>query len=404
MPVAAGLVLGLAGVAWLVHFHLTTEISQRLVDLAVYRDGGRSVLDGRPLYEHLSRSGLPFTYPPLAALLFVPLAWLPFMTAGVLWTVGELAATAALTWWAFRRLLPRAGRWWPVVLGLLAAAMQWMLPFRDEIKFGQVDALLAVLCLADCVARRPRWPRGLLVGVAAAVKLTPAVFVPYLWLTGRRRAAYVAAGTFAGLSLLPAAVIPHDWWDYWTHRILDSERLRPNAGTSNQSLRGMVLRLHLPDRPGLLLWVASVLVIAYVGYRRAAAASRAGDETAGVAITGLLAVLLSPVAWIHHLAWLPLVVGVLADDGRVRRRAWAAGVVWAFFVVKAPWYGHDLLVAGWPVWLGRLLEDAYGLAAIVLVCRIPWRSAHDQLHTVMDGAGSLRDHVPQEEAARASKQ
>jgi alpha-1,2-mannosyltransferase len=402
VPATVGLVVGLGAVAWLVHFHLSTPPPNRLVDLVVYRDAGRSVLDGRAIYDHLSSDGLPFTYPPLAALLMVPLAWLPFMTAGWLWTASELVLTAVVTWWAFRSVLDRSGRWWPVALGVLSAAMVWMLPLRDEVKFGQVDVLLVALCLADCVVARPRWPRGLLVGIASAVKLTPLVFVPYLWFTGRRRAAAVAGGVFVGLSVLPAAVIPHDWADYWTKRIFDSERLRPNAGTSNQALRGMLLRLELPGTATTVLWLAACLAVAYVGYRRAVAAARDGDETAGVALTGLLAVLLSPVAWIHHLAWLPLVIGVLAADGRRRSRVVWAALVWAFFVVKTPWYAHTMLRDGLgPVWLGRLLEDSYGLAAIALVCALPWRSVHNRLPRVMDGDPSLRHHA-QEGEARAS--
>ena len=201
----------------------------RLVDLAVYRDAGRSVLDGRGVYTHLTAppQRLAFTYPPLAAVLSVPLAWLPFMVVGWLWTIGEVALTAVITWFGFRRLLPRFGPWWPTGLGVLAGLMQQLLPLRDEIKFGQVDEIVVVLCLLDCVVTAVPWPRGLLIGLASAIKLTPLVFIPYLWLTGRRRAAAVATVSFVGLELIAAAVIPRDSWRYWTNSLFHTSRLQP---------------------------------------------------------------------------------------------------------------------------------------------------------------------------------
>ncbi len=373
LPIVVGLVIGLALVGPLVHHHLTAREVKRLVDLRVYRDAGWSLLHGRGVYEHLTTDQLPFTYPPFAALLCVPLALVPWHTLGALWTASELALTASITWWAFRPLLARTGRWWPVALGILAAAMQLMLPFRDEVKFGQIDEAVVALCLADCVVRRPRWPRGLLVGVATAVKLTPGVFIPYLWFTGRRRAATVAAGSFGLLSLLPALVAPHTFGDFWFDKVFHTERLRPNAGTSNQAIRGMLLRLDLPTSTTVVLWLALCVLVAWLGYRRAVAAHRDGHETAAVALVGLLAVLLSPVAWIHHLAWLPLVIGVIVDDGRDRRRLAAGAAVWGYFVVKVPWYGVSLLKADAPVGLARLVQDGFGLAAVALIVLLRWR-------------------------------
>jgi len=376
LPILLGIGAGLLVAAWIVYIHLTATPSQRLVDLAVYRDGGRSVLLGRAIYSHVTPPPqlLPFTYPPFAALLAVPLAWLPMGLDGYLWTAGELACTAVISWFAFRRLLPRFGRWAPVALGVLAGAMQWMLPFGDEIKFGQVDELLVVLVLLDCLTARPRWPRGLLIGLATAIKLTPGVFIVYLWLTGRRRAAGVAAATTVGVTLLTAAILPRDSAAFWLHAVLQPERTGLNSGEANQSLRGILLRLSWPHGPTVVVWLLAVAVVALLGFRRAVRASRAGDELAGVALVGLLAVLLSPVAWIHHLAWLPLVIGIIAADGRDRRRIMAAFAVWLCFFAKLPWWGaHMLARHGGPAVEIFLLRNAYGLIALGLVLFLPWR-------------------------------
>jgi alpha-1,2-mannosyltransferase len=364
-----GVVACAAAVSWLVVVHLGATPSQRLVDLDVYRGAGRSVLDNKDVYRFLGHppQRLPFTYPPFAALLAVPLAWLPFSVAGWAWTMGELVITVAITFLGFRLLLPRLGRWWPLGLGALAGAMQQMLPLRDEIKFGQVDELLVLLCAVDCLLlSRRRWG-GALVGLAAAVKLTPGVFIIYLFLTGRRRAAAVAAGVFVAATLLAAGLLPSDSRSFWTDALWHSERLRANDGTSNQSLRGMWLRAVHDDHASTALWIASAVVIAVVGFRRAAAAARNGDELTGVALTGLLAVLLSPVAWIHHLCWLPLVLGALVADGQERRRDLAAAAVFAYFVVKVPWIGAHLLADGVPAPFARIVQDGYGFMAIVLL-------------------------------------
>jgi len=153
-----------------------------------------------------------------------------------------------------------------------------------------------------------------------------------------------------------------------------SDRLRPNDNTSNQSLRGMWLRAVHDQHLVVGLWLASAVVVAVLGYRQAVRSHRAGDEVGGVALTGLLAVLLSPVAWIHHLVWLPLVVGVLAGAARGWPERLRAAGVWLFFVLKLPWWGRSLVAHGVPV-AGRLVQDSYGLMALVLLLTVRPRPA-----------------------------
>lgn len=359
-------------VSWLFVAHLGAVPAQRLVDLDVYRGAGRAVLHGADLYRFLGHppQRLPFTYPPFAALLAVPLAWMSFAVAGWLWSIGEVALTVVITWLAFRRLWPQAGRWWPLALGTLAGAMQQMLPLRDEIKFGQVDELLVAMCAVDILLMSRSRGQGVLVGLASAIKLTPGVFIVYLFVTGRRRAAAVSAATFAAATLVAAGLVPSDSKSFWTDALWHSERLRANDNTSNQSLRGMWLRAVSDPHVVTALWIASAVVVAVIGFRRAARAHAAGDELLGVAFTGLLAVLLSPVSWIHHLCWLPLLLGALVADGRERKRLLAAALVFTFYVVKVPWIGAHLLHSAAPTPLARAIEDGYGLMAIVLLMTV----------------------------------
>ncbi|MEU6741586.1 glycosyltransferase 87 family protein [Streptosporangium sandarakinum] len=398
------LLLVAAAVAPLVLYWLGNVDDQRLVDLDVYRTGGQALLEGRPVYDFVTPAPqlLPFTYPPVAAMLAVPLAMMSWPVAQWVWTAGIFATLAVTVAYAFRAALGRlatgraaagpaapgrtavpagdrrGGLWLPAVFAVLMVACTYLMPIRDQVRFGQVDILLVALCLADCVARRPVWPRGLLIGLATAVKLTPGVFLIYLLITGfgpggraeQRRAFLMAAFTAALLTLLPFLVIPSDAADFWFHALLDPERLGANAATTNQSMRGMLIRLYLPDAPTSLLWLVLVAAVGWYGFRHARRAFLDGHTTAGVALTGLMAVLLSPVAWIHHLAWVVVVLGALAGDGRDPVRLRVAAGVWLYYVVPVPWWGVAIKAAEIPVLspvLGKIVQNGFGLGALALV-------------------------------------
>lgn len=355
-----------------------------LNDFEVYRDAGVSVLTGRPVYEHLTdgRTALPFTYPPISALLAVPLTFVPERLAGVGWTLANIGVLAAIVARVTRPTVRRYGDWAPLALAVLVVLALWMAPPRTTFNYGQVNLLLVALVLADCTARSPRWPRGLLIGIATAVKLTPAVFIAYLWFTGRRRAAGVAAATAAGLTLLAFVVLPDTSIAYWgpDGALFQSDRLGNNADTSNQSIRGMLLRAtSLGDGARNAIWLVACAVVAVIGFGRATRASRDGDELIGVTLVGLLAVLLSPVAWLHHLCWLVLGLAALLGDLRDRRLVVWAGAVWLLFTLRLPYYGSALTNLDIPLQLAwDLLRDAYGLVAVVLIAALPWRrGGHD---------------------------
>ncbi|HUK71463.1 MAG TPA: glycosyltransferase 87 family protein [Streptosporangiaceae bacterium] len=391
----------LALVARLVLRYLTNPSDQRMVDLDVYRTGGVSLLHGQPIYHMLTQAPqlLPFTYPPIAAVFAVPLAMMSWPAAQMVWLAFIYVPLAVTIWYAFRPLLgidpggrppgtPRtvgaggrplatpgvcAGRYAPVVYAGLFAVCAYLFPMRDEMRFGQVDILLVALCVADCAAVSPRWPRGALVGLATAVKLVPGVFIIYLWITGRRRAAATAAASAAAWTLGAFALLPRDSLYYWTNAIFDSNRLGSNTGTSNQSLRGILLRLFLPSAAPGALWLVAAIVVAATGFVVARRMARTGGEIAGVAVTGLLAVLLSPVAWIHHLAWVVVVIGAVVGDGRDRRRLAAAVAIIVFYTVTLPWWGLSLMKVGWlPKVAGRIVQSSFGLGAIALIPVVAW--------------------------------
>lgn len=370
-------------VGWMIWRRLYAQPDLRLIDLAVYRAAGESLLDGRPLYDYLTPlpQFLPFTYPPFAAVVALPLALMSTQAANWLWSLATLAVLVWLVLVAFRPLLrtvPYAYR--PVAAAALICAMAWMLPVRDCFRFGQVGIFLAALCLADCAVARPRWPRGVLIGFATAIKLTPGVFIVYLWVSGRRRAAVNAAVSFVVLEVFAAVVAPRASWAYWTDALFNSGRLGDNAGTSNQSLRGMMVRAFDPNLATALFVVAAVIVTGYA-FWRARAASFAGDELRAVVIIGLLSVLVSPVSWIHHLAgWLPLAIGVVLGAGTSRRRWVYAVALVVFFSLEVPWWWHGLWVDGLPLALAQIVQNSFGLVSLVVLWALGQMAVSETRH------------------------
>ena len=366
----------LAAVEPIVRGYLTNPPDQRMVDLNVYRAGGLSVLQGQPLYTVLTQPPqlLPFTYPPVAAIFAVPLAVLAWPAAQLAWVAFVYLPLVIIIGYAFGPLLRRAGPLAPIVFAALFCAGAYLFPMRDEMRFGQVDAVLAAMVVADCAAVRPRWPRGALIGLATAIKLVPGVFIIYLWVSGRRRAACTAALAAVSWTVGAYLLLPRDSVTYWTSVIFDSGRLGNNAGTENQSLRGMLLRLFLPGHPPGAVWVVLAAAVAIPGFTLARRLAREHYEMAGIAVTALLEALIAPVAWIHYDLLAIIAIGVVAGDGRLARRALTAAGAAVFFSLTIPWWGHSLLSdPAVPRLLSRLIEDAFGVAAaagIVIIARM----------------------------------
>jgi alpha-1,2-mannosyltransferase len=359
---ASAVVLIGAGVAcafWMYHPEPPPPLRRwDLGDLAVYRAAGKAILHGHSVYgsyvHDRLRVPLPFIYPPIAAVLAAPFTFLAETPANLLWTAATIAWLTAVVRICFRPLLERFGRGAPVALVLALGTMAALSPVEEHLRFGQVGIPLMACCVLDCMVERPRWPRGLLVGVAAAFKLVPAIFIPYLALTRRWRAAGVASATFVGLSLTGVLIAPSDSWSFWTNRMF--EPTSPEFFT-NQSLAGILERA--VGGHWRLLWFPAVVVIVGLGLWRAVESSLAGDELRGVAIVGLIGALVSPISWIHHLVWIIPALAVIVGRGDDKRRLAVGFVIAALFVARLPYVGHDELhsrgaVAAW-------LEASYGL-------------------------------------------
>lgn len=299
--------------------------SPAMIDLDVYRVGVQALLSGRDIYEAKSPGwNLYYIYPPFAALLMTPTAFGPMVVVRLVWV--------ALTVWAQQSVLRRCGvrRGW--VLGLVGAgALVAIEPLRTTLGYGQVNTLLMALVVFDLLPDRTRrWPRGVAIGVAAAIKLTPALFGVFALFARRARMAWTSAGAFAIATLVGFLVLPHESLRFWTGDI-PADTSGPQY-VGNQSLTGLTTRffgLNTPARVaggalGALVCVLAILVARYWWLT--------GHRVFALALVGLATNLASPLAWTHHFVWvLPFLVAIITDDGLP---TWARrlGMAWAVWI------------------------------------------------------------------------
>ncbi|WP_442818183.1 glycosyltransferase 87 family protein [Streptomyces sp. NBC_01727] len=286
-------------------FMVTVPYYRGWFDLNVYygtvddwiRHGGR-------IYDYLlPGTGYGFTYPPFAAVCMLPMLLVGHTGAVVGGVLLSAAASVLLLRGPLHELPLGRG-------GLVATACLFVMlePVRDTFSLGQVNLLLMALVYAD--GGRGRFA-GVGIGLATAFKLTPGIFIGYLLLTGRRRAAAVATGTALAATAIGVLAAPRASWVFWTRALWDTHRVGALDYVSNQSLQGALARLGAA-RP---VWVMAVLAVLVLWAYRVRRATAAGDDEAGMALTGLAACLVSPVTWVHHLVWAVPALALLVRYG-----------------------------------------------------------------------------------------
>jgi alpha-1,2-mannosyltransferase len=318
------------------------------VDIHVYRMGGSAVLRDGGLYR-VRYFGLPFTYPPFAALVCTGLAAMPWGAAVVVLTGASVLALPVMLWLALRLRVGGSGVGgsgvgglgaWAVALGVAAGGI-WLEPARTTLVYGQVDILLAAAVLYD-LARPDTAPgKGAAIGLAAGLKLTPAIFVVYLLITRRYRAAAVAAAVFAGTVGVGFAVLPGPSAWYWAGQFANPGHVSPVQDPENQSLLGVLSRT-MHTASVLPVWLPLALAVAVTGLALARAAWRRGDEASGFSLCAVTGLLVSPISWTHH--WV-IAIPALLVAGMAAWRAYRAGHVVPAGVGAAAIAG--VAVVGW---------------------------------------------------------
>lgn len=319
------------------------------VDIEVYRGAGQALLDGLRLYDLQFHGFLDFTYPPLAAILFTPLTLVPLAVLKPLVTIINILLLPVVMRLALR--LAPVKEWisadQATRLALVAgAAGIWLEPIWSTLGYGQIDLLIAGLVLADLAGPDGgRW-KGVGIGVACGLKLTPGIFAVYLLATHRPRPAARSLGTFAATVAVGFALAPRDAADFWGRALMDPSRVGRIESAANQSLRGAYARLfHSPDVE--TWWLASALLVGVLGIALAAAAGRRGDDAGGFSLCALTALLVSPISWSHHWALavpVLLLFAVRAHRGCSRpalvAAALAAGIGYSQLILSVPHPDH----------------------------------------------------------------
>ncbi|GLY05703.1 MULTISPECIES: glycosyltransferase 87 family protein [Actinoplanes] len=351
VAVATAIIVGLA-LAWSFAKLVPDFI---FIDLGVYRGAVRFwLLDGGDIYDYrYDGPPLGFTYPPFAAILLSPLSVMSWPVAiGVSVTV-NIAALVLLARWFVAPALRRWPVWLSTAVG--ACAVAFAEPGLATLSLGQINLVLVVLVCADLRAleKGSRWA-GIGIGLAVAIKVTPVVFIGYLLISRRFRAAVTATATAVGAAAVAAILLPGPSLEYWTSALWQTERVGDLASTGNQSLSGVVARLD-----GSAIWwlIAVAVVVAYWWVR-----VRSQTVRTGMAMTGVLACLISPVTWVHHLVWLLPAAAVLLGRAMAvtgRQRWWRLGALAAGYAVLwsgLHWYGlGDVISSNADVWISLVL-------------------------------------------------
>jgi membrane-associated phospholipid phosphatase len=332
---------------------LATPPGERLKDLLVYHGAGGTAGAGENLYAFRTSFSMPFTYPPFAALIVEPLSRMPWGLAQTLWTVATLAAVVALAPVALRPVVDRIGMPLTVTALLLSA------PVRSHLRFGQVGVFLVLLVALDLLHRKP-W-KGWGLGLAIAIKLTPAVFLPWLVISRKWKRFGGTLGWLVGATVVGLVLLWPSAGDYMFRASRDTTRFGANDIPGNQSVRGMLLRLFGPDgaHNAERLWLLAAVVLVAIGTYQAWRCERDGNRLAAVGVLAALSIAVSPISWVHHLVWLALPIAALAAAGR-----WRLVAGWAVVLtISFPSLGNAL---GW-----GLLTNVQGLTAVAAVFLLP---------------------------------
>jgi len=349
-----------------------------MVDLAVYVDGARHLTDGT-LYDFFSEPlHLPFTYPPFSAMIFLPLTWLPWTLLRILWQIASFGAIGVMAY-STLRLLGRAGPKAPsplrhvrgIVVTITALGL-WLEPVRTTFNYGQINLFLAALLLAGAVVGK-EWMAGFSVGIAAGVKLTPAITGLYYLLQRRWSAVIWSVVFFVATIGVALVVLPDETVRYFTKLIFDPGRTGPVWSAINQSLRGAIARLAGQDLTSL--WLVAAVAAGLLGLWVAWVCLKADDRAAAFLAVQFTGLLISPISWSHHWVWvLPLLLWCLFGP---RQRLTPVRVLTVAWLVATCSYVVSILISfqyidqpasrpGWQSGLG-VIYPLLGIVTLVII-------------------------------------
>lgn len=341
------------------------------LDLRVYRGAVEAMLSGGDLYGFAIpdlAGPATFLYPPFAALLVVPTLLVPDGVASNVWALAQIGLAAVLAWLVarggelklhsdpFRRRLFAYGVW---------AALAVSYPVLSNISNGQVSLTIITLVMVDLLMLPPRW-RGVLIGVAAAIKLTPLVIVVYFAASKQWRAAAMSVATFAAAGVAGLIALPQQSAVYWTRIVFDASRVPSIDSQRNLSILGALQFWAGTAGWVRMVWMVTAAVVLFAAVRAAYRHQARGEAVAAAIVVGTASAIVSPVAWEHYLVWLPLAGLYLALSGTSgwSRAGWT---LLAFLTPLSPIWPVD----GAPLWWSAVGAVPGLLAVTICLCGLP---------------------------------
>lgn len=320
-------------------------------DLAVYRGAIDAWRSGGSLYSFHRANGDGFTYPPGAAII---LTWIHYVDPAILSAIWVILSGGAL--WACSLSLHRYCR---VPTGFAFGLLLFSAAGRSNVLFGQISVFVFALCLIDCCLV-PERHRGYLSGIAAAIKLTPVLFIGYFLVRREWGNALRSAAAAATLTLAGAVAMPNEFLQYAHSGLLSVASVSDWDSEGNQSIRAVLARLSVPHYETISSVLGLILVVAVLAFVRTARPRRLD----GWVLIGLVTILISPISWTHHRLWLtvPLLMPWLWR-GPFRAAAWCLATIAS--LVGA--VGHS-------IWLWPIRESGL-LVAVLMILMICWNTS-----------------------------
>jgi hypothetical protein len=352
-----------------------------------YSTAARCILRGEALLSCLP----PYPYQPVLAIFFIPLAFLPAVLQRLIWYVifiGCLVIAVRLTEAIAERLYPGSTRgqnlFWLRTIMLISCGKH----FLDVVTYASHDPLsLAIIMFATWALFNGREAAGgLWLAVAAAIRASPLIYLPYLILKRRVLACLVFIVALLAVSFIPdiigalrggytgyltdwlrqvvgPALVPGTssklvFWDIWN-----------GANLYNQSLRGLINRFATAPvfglTPTMILIIVDGIFAAIVGVLLLTSPRRKEYVAIDTAVLLIAMLALSPMtSRYHYIFVLPAVIlATAATMADPRMRTLGTYVLVASFLLRAG-TSNDLVG-------GRITDFAYAygfmpLGSIVL--------------------------------------
>ncbi|MFW8622339.1 alpha-(1-2)-mannopyranosyltransferase MptD [Corynebacterium glutamicum] len=397
-------VLGIA--AGLIANKILIERYNWRIDAAVYREGALALVNGESLYAQPFDMGdisLPFIYPPIGAILFAPWGYFDFITvelAGNLVVIGSSLLLLLCLYLVTNAVL--SGR--DKLLAFTIAAISWPIALFAEPVFlnadlGQINILIMALVVMDLLPIKRRIPRGVLIGLAAAIKITPLAMLLYFLVKKDFRGIINAVISLLAFTAIGAVLAWENTKEFFSSTLLNLSA-EGDSGVdttfqSNSSIQAMLYRwwtskadAEASSLPTILWIVLSLIAVAAVAYLMHQLFSR-GLHVEAVMVNAMLMLLISPISWSHHWVWLPLWAVVFFVRYRQHRShpkflLWSGFILSVMLLMLPPkwWFGRDgvnvfelnfwekLLISDW-TWLsiGLMITLGLGLKAFPKIAK-----------------------------------